>query len=34
MHKLFMYSGVLCKNTVTNIFVYGGKGVKLVITLQ
>ena len=28
MHKLFMYSGMLCKNTVTNIFVYGRKGVK------
>ena len=25
MHKLLRYSGVHCKNTETNIFVYGGK---------
>ena len=29
MHKLLRYSGVHCKNTETNIFVYGGKRVKV-----
>ena len=27
MHKLLRYSGMECKNTETNIFVYGGKRV-------
>ena len=34
MHKLLRYSGVQCKNTETNIFVYGGKRVKLTISPQ
>ena len=31
MHKLLRYSGVQCKNTEADIFVYGGKRVKCVV---